>query len=169
MRLNEEKDLTHQDKVKIKQDLKLFLQPVREKLLQFEQELKDRWKKPLTIMILLPFFCTWSLFIRLFKCVYLNVNFCQGKRIFWSLLSKSFKTNMLLDYGLWTLGPRQAGYVLPFVMSLVFRRLSWGVRTLDHWSLKHDYVRMRVSSSNFWLFWVMGIFGRYMAWFLTFW
>lgn len=42
VRLNEEKDLTHQDKVKIKQDLKLFLQPVREKLLQFEQELKDR-------------------------------------------------------------------------------------------------------------------------------
>jgi len=42
VRLNEEKDLTHQDRVKIKQDLKLFLQPVREKLLQFEQELKDR-------------------------------------------------------------------------------------------------------------------------------
>ncbi|KAF7153567.1 hypothetical protein RHSIM_Rhsim01G0102500 [Rhododendron simsii] len=42
VRLNEEKDLTHQDKLKISQDLKLFLQPVREKLLQFEQELKDR-------------------------------------------------------------------------------------------------------------------------------
>ncbi|KAI8571160.1 hypothetical protein RHMOL_Rhmol01G0096900 [Rhododendron molle] len=42
VRLNEEKDLTHQDKLKISQDLKLFLQPVREKLLQFEQELRDR-------------------------------------------------------------------------------------------------------------------------------
>ncbi|KAE9462854.1 hypothetical protein C3L33_05250, partial [Rhododendron williamsianum] len=42
VKLNEEKDLTHQDKLKISQDLKLFLQPVREKLLQFEQELRDR-------------------------------------------------------------------------------------------------------------------------------
>lgn len=40
--LGDEKDLLHQDKVQIRQDLKLFLQPVREKLLQFEQELKDR-------------------------------------------------------------------------------------------------------------------------------
>ncbi|XP_065847178.1 uncharacterized protein [Euphorbia lathyris] len=37
-----EKDLLQQDKLRIKQDLKLFLQPVREKLLRFEQELKDR-------------------------------------------------------------------------------------------------------------------------------
>ncbi|XP_057486298.1 uncharacterized protein LOC130772471 [Actinidia eriantha] len=42
VRLNDEKDLGHQDKLKICQDLKLFLQPVREKLLQLEQELKDR-------------------------------------------------------------------------------------------------------------------------------
>ncbi|XAR50718.1 hypothetical protein NMG60_11005126 [Bertholletia excelsa] len=42
VRLNEEKDLQHQDKQKIIRDLKLFLSPVREKLLLFEQELKDR-------------------------------------------------------------------------------------------------------------------------------
>ncbi|KAK9989675.1 hypothetical protein SO802_029914 [Lithocarpus litseifolius] len=42
VRLIEEKDLLHQDKSRISQDLKLFLQPVREKMLQFEQELKDR-------------------------------------------------------------------------------------------------------------------------------
>lgn len=42
VRLSEEKDLLHQDKLRISQDLKLFLQPVREKMLQFEQELKDR-------------------------------------------------------------------------------------------------------------------------------
>ncbi|XP_065625699.1 uncharacterized protein LOC111996981 isoform X1 [Quercus suber] len=42
VRLSEEKDLLHQDKSRISQDLKLFLQPVREKMLQFEQELKDR-------------------------------------------------------------------------------------------------------------------------------
>lgn len=42
VRLSEEKDLLHQDKSRISQDLKLFMQPVREKMLQFEQELKDR-------------------------------------------------------------------------------------------------------------------------------
>uniref|UniRef100_A0A2N9G3L8 Activator of Hsp90 ATPase AHSA1-like N-terminal domain-containing protein n=1 Tax=Fagus sylvatica TaxID=28930 RepID=A0A2N9G3L8_FAGSY len=42
VKLSEEKDLLHQDKSRISQDLKLFMQPVREKLLQFEQELKDR-------------------------------------------------------------------------------------------------------------------------------
>eukprot|EP00261_Vitis_vinifera_P036688 XP_019077931.1 PREDICTED: uncharacterized protein LOC100263614 isoform X2 [Vitis vinifera] len=42
VRLGEEKDLLHQDKLQISQDLKQFLQPVREKLLQFEEELKDR-------------------------------------------------------------------------------------------------------------------------------
>ncbi|XP_052199801.1 uncharacterized protein LOC127806498 [Diospyros lotus] len=42
VRLKEEKDLPRQDKLKVSQDLKLFLHPVREKLLQFEQELKDR-------------------------------------------------------------------------------------------------------------------------------
>ncbi|XP_050261006.1 uncharacterized protein LOC126705832 [Quercus robur] len=42
VRLSEEKDLLHQDKLRISEDLKLFLQSVREKMLQFEQELKDR-------------------------------------------------------------------------------------------------------------------------------
>ena len=42
VQLNDVKDLTEQDKQTISQDLKLFLQPVREKLLQFEQELRDR-------------------------------------------------------------------------------------------------------------------------------
>jgi len=42
VRLSEEKDLLQQDKLRICQDLMLFLQPVREKLLQFEQEVKDR-------------------------------------------------------------------------------------------------------------------------------
>ncbi|GAV83139.1 Aha1_N domain-containing protein [Cephalotus follicularis] len=42
VRISEEKDLLQQDEVQIIQDLKQFLQPVREKLHQFEQELKDR-------------------------------------------------------------------------------------------------------------------------------
>lgn len=42
MKINEGKDLPHQDKQSIIQDLKSFLQPLREKLLQFEQELKER-------------------------------------------------------------------------------------------------------------------------------
>ncbi|KAK9741560.1 hypothetical protein RND81_03G113400 [Saponaria officinalis] len=42
VKINEEKDLTAQDKQSISRDLKSFLQPVREKLLQFEQELKER-------------------------------------------------------------------------------------------------------------------------------
>lgn len=42
VQLNEDKDLLQQDKAQISQDLKLFLAPVREKLLQFEQELKER-------------------------------------------------------------------------------------------------------------------------------
>ena len=41
VKLSEEKDLLHQDKLRVSQDLKLFLQPVREKLLQFELELKE--------------------------------------------------------------------------------------------------------------------------------
>lgn len=41
VRLGEEKDILRQDKLRVSKDLKLFLQPVREKLLQFEQELKD--------------------------------------------------------------------------------------------------------------------------------
>ncbi|CDP14265.1 unnamed protein product [Coffea canephora] len=42
VRLSEEKDLQQEDKQRIIKDLKQFLQPVREKLNQFEQELKDR-------------------------------------------------------------------------------------------------------------------------------
>ncbi|KAL9445124.1 hypothetical protein AB3S75_018173 [Citrus x aurantiifolia] len=42
VRISEEKDLSKEDKLLISQDLKMFLQPVREKLLLFEQELKDR-------------------------------------------------------------------------------------------------------------------------------
>ncbi|KAK9269164.1 hypothetical protein L1049_000933 [Liquidambar formosana] len=42
VRISDEKDLLHQDKLRINQDLKLFLQPVREKLLQLERELRDR-------------------------------------------------------------------------------------------------------------------------------
>ncbi|GKV20539.1 hypothetical protein SLEP1_g30642 [Rubroshorea leprosula] len=42
VRLNEEQDLLQQVKLQIIQDMKQFLKPVREKLLQFEQELKDR-------------------------------------------------------------------------------------------------------------------------------
>ncbi|CAK8533842.1 unnamed protein product [Lathyrus sativus] len=42
VRLNDASDIAPQDKVEIYNDLKLFLQPIREKLLQFEQELKDR-------------------------------------------------------------------------------------------------------------------------------
>ncbi|KAG7023781.1 hypothetical protein SDJN02_14807 [Cucurbita argyrosperma subsp. argyrosperma] len=42
VRLSEEKDLVGEDKLQICQDLKRFLQPVREKLHQFEQELKER-------------------------------------------------------------------------------------------------------------------------------
>ncbi|MBA0553187.1 hypothetical protein Golob_012389, partial [Gossypium lobatum] len=46
VQLSEEKDFVQQDKQQIIQDLKKrFLQPVREKLLQFEQELKDRGHK----------------------------------------------------------------------------------------------------------------------------
>nr|GMD88601.1 uncharacterized protein LOC109170196 isoform X1 [Ipomoea batatas]GMD91014.1 uncharacterized protein LOC109170196 isoform X1 [Ipomoea batatas] len=41
-RLSEDKDLEPKDKQRIKQDFRLFLQPLREKLLQFEQELKER-------------------------------------------------------------------------------------------------------------------------------
>ncbi|XVF69825.1 hypothetical protein PTKIN_Ptkin11bG0112200 [Pterospermum kingtungense] len=42
VQLSDEKDILQKDKQQIIQDLKLFLQPVREKLLQFEQELKGR-------------------------------------------------------------------------------------------------------------------------------
>ncbi|MED6219182.1 hypothetical protein PIB30_033499 [Stylosanthes scabra] len=43
VKLNEDKDMLPQEKRQICNDLKkLFLEPVREKLLQFEQELKDR-------------------------------------------------------------------------------------------------------------------------------
>ncbi|KAI7739110.1 hypothetical protein M8C21_032590 [Ambrosia artemisiifolia] len=42
VRLSEEKDLLHQDKQRILQDMKTFLKPIREKLLEFETELKQR-------------------------------------------------------------------------------------------------------------------------------
>lgn len=42
VKINEGKDLQQQDKQGISQDLKSFVQPIREKLLQFEQELKER-------------------------------------------------------------------------------------------------------------------------------
>ncbi|XP_057516804.1 uncharacterized protein LOC130798005 [Amaranthus tricolor] len=42
VKINEGKDLAQQYKQSITQDLKSFLQPVREKLSQFEQELKER-------------------------------------------------------------------------------------------------------------------------------
>lgn len=42
IRLSEEKDIVQQSKVQIKEELKRFLQPIKETLLQFEQELKDR-------------------------------------------------------------------------------------------------------------------------------
>ncbi|XP_061342851.1 uncharacterized protein LOC133289018 isoform X1 [Gastrolobium bilobum] len=42
VRLSEAGDILHQEKIDICNDLKLFLEPVREKLLQFEEELKYR-------------------------------------------------------------------------------------------------------------------------------
>lgn len=42
VKISEGKDLQQQDKQGISQDLKSFVQPIREKLLQFEQELKER-------------------------------------------------------------------------------------------------------------------------------
>ncbi|XP_071729701.1 uncharacterized protein [Rutidosis leptorrhynchoides] len=42
VRLNEDKDLVHQDKHRLRQDMKAFLKPIREKLLEFEAELKER-------------------------------------------------------------------------------------------------------------------------------
>lgn len=42
VRLNDEKDLVHPDKQRIRQDMKMFLKPLREKFLEFEAELKER-------------------------------------------------------------------------------------------------------------------------------
>jgi activator of HSP90 ATPase len=43
VRVSDEKDLLHQQKLQVTRDLKkLFLEPLRKKLLQFEQELKER-------------------------------------------------------------------------------------------------------------------------------
>jgi len=41
-RLSDDKDLTAEDKMRIRKDLQSFLAPIREKLLEFEQELKSR-------------------------------------------------------------------------------------------------------------------------------
>lgn len=42
VKLSEDKDLSNEEKQQIHKELKLFLQPLREKLLQFEQELRNR-------------------------------------------------------------------------------------------------------------------------------
>lgn len=42
VQLSEGKDLEVADKQQINKDVELFLQPIRERLLKFEQELKDR-------------------------------------------------------------------------------------------------------------------------------
>ncbi|GKB16318.1 activator of HSP90 ATPase, partial [Tanacetum coccineum] len=41
-KLTVNKELLHQDKKRIRQDMKMFLKPFREKLLEFEAELKER-------------------------------------------------------------------------------------------------------------------------------
>ncbi|ONK68077.1 uncharacterized protein A4U43_C05F7180 [Asparagus officinalis] len=41
-RLNDDKDLTAEEKMRIKKDLRSFLIPIRGKLVEFEQELKNR-------------------------------------------------------------------------------------------------------------------------------
>ncbi|KAJ0800470.1 putative activator of 90kDa heat shock protein ATPase [Helianthus annuus] len=42
VRLNEAKDLVHEDKQRIREDMKKFLKPICQKLLEFEAELKER-------------------------------------------------------------------------------------------------------------------------------
>ncbi|KAL4205224.1 hypothetical protein AMTRI_Chr01g113470 [Amborella trichopoda] len=42
VRLNDEKGLNEADELRVQKDLRLFLLPIRNKLFQFEQELKDR-------------------------------------------------------------------------------------------------------------------------------
>ncbi|MFS7918585.1 putative activator of 90kDa heat shock protein ATPase [Helianthus anomalus] len=42
VRLNEAKDLLHEDKQRIREDMKKFLKPICQKLLEFEAELKER-------------------------------------------------------------------------------------------------------------------------------
>ncbi|KVI01444.1 Activator of Hsp90 ATPase, N-terminal [Cynara cardunculus var. scolymus] len=42
VRLNDDKDLVHLDKQRIRQDMKMFVKPLREKFLEFEAELKER-------------------------------------------------------------------------------------------------------------------------------
>ena len=42
VRLDAEKDFVPEDKARIRKDLKMFLQPIREKLIEFEKQLKDR-------------------------------------------------------------------------------------------------------------------------------
>ena len=41
-RLSDDKDLTADDRMRIRKDVQSFLTPIREKLLEFEQELKGR-------------------------------------------------------------------------------------------------------------------------------
>ncbi|KAM0013445.1 putative activator of 90kDa heat shock protein ATPase [Helianthus debilis subsp. tardiflorus] len=42
VRLNEAKDLVHEDKQRIREDMKKFLKPICQKLLEFEAELRER-------------------------------------------------------------------------------------------------------------------------------
>ncbi|KAL1820025.1 hypothetical protein ACET3Z_014894 [Daucus carota] len=42
VRLDAEKDFVPEDKARIRKDLKMFLQPIQEKLIEFEKQLKDR-------------------------------------------------------------------------------------------------------------------------------
>lgn len=42
VRISDDKELVHEEKQRVIQDMNQFLQPVRDKLQQFEQELKDR-------------------------------------------------------------------------------------------------------------------------------
>lgn len=42
VKLTDDKDFLHEDKQRIRQEMKMFLKPIREKLLEFEAELKER-------------------------------------------------------------------------------------------------------------------------------
>ncbi|KAG9450151.1 hypothetical protein H6P81_010116 [Aristolochia fimbriata] len=53
VRLSDDKDLIHEEKEQIARDVKLFLSPIREKLEQFESELKDRYNSSIPISLAL--------------------------------------------------------------------------------------------------------------------
>ncbi|GKB71122.1 activator of HSP90 ATPase, partial [Tanacetum coccineum] len=51
-KLTDDKELLHQDKQRIRQDMKMFLKPIREKLLEFEAKLKESsWKRSMMIAL----------------------------------------------------------------------------------------------------------------------